>query len=109
MWATWCAPCIDEMPTLINMQKILKNDVVVLAISQDRNKKIIEPFIRENKWSELGFYISQDLNFAKNINIRGLPTTIIISSEGEEIGRLEGTIEWDDKEVLKIISHLASG
>ena len=109
LWATWCAPCIDEMPTLINMQKILKNDVVVLAISQDRNKKIIEPFIRENKWSELGFYISQDLNFAKNINIRGLPTTIIISSEGEEIGRLEGTIEWDDKEVLKIISHLASG
>tara|TARA_B100000073_G_C23682157_1_gene552974 strand:- start:1064 stop:1357 length:294 start_codon:yes stop_codon:yes gene_type:complete len=97
------------MPTLINMQKILKNDVVVLAISQDRNKKIIEPFIRENKWLELGFYISEDLNFAKNINIRGLPTTIIISSEGEEIGRLEGTIKWDDKEVLKIISHLASG
>ena len=78
LWATWCAPCIDEMPTLINMQKKVKNDVTVLAISQDRNKKIIEPFISENKWSGLGFYISEDLNFAKNINVRGLPTTLII-------------------------------
>ena len=109
LWATWCAPCIDEMPTLINMQKILGKKVTVLAISQDRNSKIIEPFINENKWSDLGFYVSNGLKFAKNINIRGLPTTLIISSDGKEVGRLEGTIKWDDSEIIEIISNLASG
>ena len=109
LWATWCAPCIDEMPTLINMQKILGKKVIVLAISQDRNKKIIEPFIKENKWSDLDFYVSNGLNFAKNINIRGLPTTLIISSDGKEVGRLEGTIKWDDEEIIEIISNLTSG
>ena len=110
LWATWCAPCIDEMPTLISLQnKITDEKIVIIAISQDRNgEKVVRPFIKKNEWVGIKFFISDDLSFAKETNIRGLPTTLVIGGDGRELARLEGTIKWDDQQVINIIKNLAS-
>jgi len=101
-WATWCAPCITEMPTLNILQRMLGGeDFQVLTISQDREGlAVAAPFFEKNEWKELELYVDPGMKFTKDTPLRGLPTTLIINAEGQEIGRLEGVTEWNAPEVI---------
>lgn len=108
LWATWCAPCIREMPTLDTLQSEMGGDALeVIALSQDREgEKVARPFIEKNEWSNLDLYLSPDLAFARDSNIRGLPTTLIIDKAGLEVARLEGTAEWDAPDIKAVLQKL---
>jgi thiol-disulfide isomerase/thioredoxin len=110
LWATWCAPCIREMPTLDALQADLGGDRLhVIALSQDREgARVAAPFIEKNGWSNLALYVSDGTTFARAAKIRGLPTTLIISPDGREVARLEGTAEWNDPEIKQALSKLLS-
>jgi len=106
-WATWCAPCVKEMPTLDALQtKMGGPDFQVIAISQDRQgAKVAKPFAEKNEW-KLPFYVEAAGQFMRDAKLVGLPTTLIIDKNGKEVARLEGELDWNSPEVEKILRDL---
>ncbi|MBL8643857.1 MAG: TlpA family protein disulfide reductase [Rhodospirillaceae bacterium] len=110
-WATWCAPCVKEMPTLNALQRQMGGEKLqVIAISQDREgEKVTAPFIAKNEWKDVAYYTEPKARFARDAQIRGLPTTIILDKTGQEVGRLEGTIDWTRPDVIEALTRLTGG
>jgi thiol-disulfide isomerase/thioredoxin len=109
-WATWCAPCVKEMPTLDALQAQLGGDTFqVLTISQDREgATVAKPFMDKNGWKNLALYTEAQARFQRDAGIRGLPTTIIIDKTGKEVGRVEGEVQWTSPAVIEKLKSLAA-
>ena len=107
LWATWCVPCIKEMPSLERLSDRMKDKgVAVLSVSQDRGGlKQVEPFLKKHTLKTLPIYLDPKGAVLKAIGGRGLPTTLVIDKEGREIGRLEGDAEWDGPHAVALIEH----
>lgn len=106
-WATWCRPCIREMPSLDRLQAELggQNFSVVL-VSQDRNGEDRVPsFLARLGLKHLTSYLDPLHPLFRAFGSRVLPTTILIDTEGNELGRLDGPAEWDRPEALALIRH----
>ena len=108
-WATWCGPCIREMPSLLRLQKARGGaDFTVIALSQDlRGWPVVTPFLEKNGLAELPVYVDQKTAISRAMKIKGLPTSILLDREGRELGRLAGHAEWDSREALALIDHYA--
>jgi thiol-disulfide isomerase/thioredoxin len=97
-WATWCAPCREEMPSLDNLQldKGLNNlKIFPINIGQDDLSKS-EIFFKELNIKNLDIYFDSKITLAKIFSLRGVPTTILFNKEGEEFARILGSIDFDD-------------
>jgi len=104
-WATWCVPCIKEMPSLARLKELLSTDnITVLALSQDRGgaKKVI-PFLKKLGIEGLDALIDKKGTVARKSGVRGLPLTILVDAEGFERGRLIGIAEWDSPQVVAFV------
>ena len=111
-WATWCAPCVREMPALDRLREaLIKDGVEVLALSGDRGgRSAVEPFYEKNGIRNLSILIDKGLAAARAMEVRGRPTTILIDGRGIEIGRLVGAAEWDMPESVDFLRDcLADG
>ena len=106
-WATWCVPCVTEMPALERLQAALKGErFLVLALSQDRaGLPLVEKFYRQHGLTGLEMFADKTSASARSFQARGLPTTVLLDQSGREIGRLEGAAEWDAPEALALIRH----
>ena len=104
-WATWCAPCVHEMPTLDNLQAKLGGPRLrVVAVSEDRGgAKVVEPFMARTGLKHLDVYIDRKGALFREFGAKGLPTTLLIDAEGRVVGGLEGPAEWDSDEALELI------
>lgn len=110
IWATWCAPCRREMPTLDRLQAELGGpDFEVVALSLDRaGSGVVRTFYDEVGVKHLALYTDSSGRAARELHARGLPTTLLIDRAGRELGRLVGPAEWDTAEMVAFIrSHLA--
>jgi thiol-disulfide isomerase/thioredoxin len=106
-WATWCVPCVRELPSLsrLNAQLSDENFQVVL-VSQDRaGFKQTDKFIEKHKIDIPQAFIDNKLKYSRAMDINSIPTTILIGTDGVEIGRLVGSIEWDHKEAIALINY----
>jgi thiol-disulfide isomerase/thioredoxin len=107
LWATWCAPCLAEMPSLDAMQAALADEnVAVVAISVDRGS--VETARLQDFYDELGLEhleIFRDRKFAASraLHAQGLPTTLVLDAEGREVARVIGEIDWMRPDVLETI------
>jgi len=104
-WATWCVPCVKEMPALAGLKKLLAADnITVLALSQDRSgaKKVV-PFFKKLGIEGLDVLIDKSGKVARKSGVRGLPVTILIDAEGFERGRVVGIAQWDRPDVVDFI------
>ena len=101
-WATWCAPCREEMPSLDDLQINTKlNNLKIFPINigqEDISKSKI--FFKELNIKNLDIYIDAPTTLAKKFSLRGVPTTIIFNKEGKEFARITGSIDFNDKEFI---------
>ncbi len=106
-WATWCAPCVKEMPALDRLNaKLGGKDFQVIAINQERNgPKIAKPFVEKQGW-KLPLYLDPATGFYKDAKLGGLPTSLIIGKDGKELGRIAGEVVWDSPAVEKMVQDL---
>lgn len=102
IWATWCAPCRREMPTLDRLQAELGGPhFAVVALSIDRaGLGVVSEFYDEIGIEHLAKYIDESGKASRQLNAVGLPTTLLIDREGREIGRHVGPAEWDTPEMV---------
>ena len=106
-WATWCPPCIKEIPDLIEVEKKLNTKIKVIFISLDSNpNQTITKFIDKNKFENFDVYTDQDFSISKQLNVKVMPTTIIINNNLMEISRLSGYADWLDDSIFKKIKNL---
>lgn len=111
VWATWCPPCRHEMPTLDRLQGMLGGpafEVVALSIDRSGPEKIRE-FFTEISVENLALYIDPSGKAARDLQVIGLPVTILIGSEGHELGRLIGPAEWDTQEMTEFFKGIIAG
>jgi thiol-disulfide isomerase/thioredoxin len=108
LWATWCGPCVEEMPALDRAQAALLGDgIQVLALSSDRGgKAVVEPFLRDKKITRLGLWLDPRGAAGRAMGVRGLPTTVVVDRQGRETARLEGAAAWDAPEMLAAVGRL---
>ena len=104
-WATWCGPCIREMPSLVRLQHRLGGkDFSVLALSQDiKGFDVITPFVAKHKLENLPVFHDPKGRSLLELKVRGLPTSVLFDKQGREVGRLAGHAEWDSDEALALI------
>lgn len=105
LWATWCTPCLAEMPMLDRLQQQLKDvGVVVIALSIDRDgSTAVREFFNRNGIRHLAVYVDPTMRAQSTLTTFGLPTTILIDKQGRERGRLVGPAEWDDASAADLV------
>jgi thiol-disulfide isomerase/thioredoxin len=108
VWATWCGPCIKEMPSLDRLAaKLDRNKAIVLAVSQDKGgTAIAKPFLDKLHIKNLPAYADPSGKLSRDLGIRGLPTTFIILPTGIIVGRIEGPLEWDSLEIARYVTSV---
>ena len=103
-WATWCAPCKDEMPSLDKLQ--VKDGVFIFPINmEEKNLNNIDKFYKDLNIKNLDTYFDDGLKLVKVFALRGVPTTIILNEKKEMVARISGSIDFADE---KFISWLNS-
>lgn len=97
LWATWCVPCVQEMPSLERAQTRLGADgLEIVAVSEDRGgAQVVTPFREKLGLKALRTYLDPKGELGRAFAIRGLPTSILLGRDGKEIGRVEGEAQWD--------------
>ena len=106
-WATWCAPCVREMPALDRLAAKLKDaGVDVIAVSEDRKAlKKVQPFFDANAIKKLGVFYDVKGKLSRKVGVEGLPTTVLINAEGQLVGRVLGVLEWDAPETVNYLAQ----
>ncbi len=104
-WATWCGPCLRELPSLNRLNaQLAGDDFAVVLISQDRGGfKQTDRFLKKLEVDIPANFVDEKLKYSRAIGVRSLPTTILIGPDGKEVGRLVGSAEWDEPEAIALI------
>ena len=106
-WATWCPPCIKEIPDLQKLKKEFGSKLDVFFISVDSNfEEVVPKFLKKNKFSKLKVFNDQKLAISKKFEVKIMPTTIIINKEFQEIYRVVGYINWQSQKYKSLIKNL---
>jgi thiol-disulfide isomerase/thioredoxin len=107
LWATWCAPCVKELPSLDRLQaKLGGEDFVVVALSIDRQgAAAVKPFFTKLGIAKLGIYVDAENKIGGELGLSVLPSTIVISRNGTMLGKLIGAVEWDSPEAVALVRH----
>ena len=110
LWATWCVPCVEEMPSLAALSKALApDDIAVLPLSSDRGgARVVEAFYQEHGITGLPVLLDPKGAAARAWHARGIPTSLIIDKQGRERARLEGSADWSTPAAAAIVRKLVA-
>jgi thiol-disulfide isomerase/thioredoxin len=109
LWATWCAPCVAELPSLAALaRRLAPEGVLVLPVSSDRGgAKTVEAFYAAHAISGLPVLIDKDTALTHAFGVRGLPTTYVIDGAGRIVGQEEGGMDWNTAAAVDALRALA--
>jgi thiol-disulfide isomerase/thioredoxin len=106
LWATWCAPCVEEMPSLDRLQRDFPS-IQVVALSLDKQgEEKVRAFLGENGLTHLKIYVDPSMKALAALGVPGLPATILIASDGSEVGGINGGYNWDAPEARAAVAAL---
>jgi thiol-disulfide isomerase/thioredoxin len=110
VWATWCAPCIKEIPALDHLAAALNGaDFAVVAVSVDRKGiDVVRKVFAERNVQKLPIYIDRSGEALRTVRAIGLPTSLLIDREGREFGRAVGPAQWDDAATIAFFRQVVS-
>ena len=105
LWATWCAPCVVEMPQLDALAAEMEGEVRVITVSQDvRGADVVTPFFAQKGFAQLEPWLDPDAQLSAQFTPEGLlPLTILFDAQGKEVLRVAGAYEWDSAEAIATI------
>ena len=106
-WATWCAPCKKEMPSLdlLKINPKLDNlEIFPINIGKDNIIKS-QNFFNDLNIKNLKIYFDNPITLSKDLSLRGIPTTIMFNKEGKEFARIFGYINFNDKDFIEWLSY----
>ena len=104
-WATWCAPCKEEMPSLDKLQ--VKDDIFIFPINmEEKNLKNTDKFYKDLNIKNLNVYFDNGLKLVKVFGLRGVPTTIILNNNKEMVARISGSIDFSDEKFINWLSKV---
>ncbi|MEJ0019296.1 MAG: TlpA disulfide reductase family protein [Acetobacteraceae bacterium] len=108
LWATWCVPCVAEMPSLAALSKTLApDDIAVLPLSSDRGgASVVQAFYQEHGITGLPVLLDPKGAAARAWQARGIPTSVIIDRQGNTRARLEGSADWSTPAAAALIRKL---
>jgi thiol-disulfide isomerase/thioredoxin len=110
-WATWCPPCVEELPGLLAFSREIKSrkDVELVAVSVDDDFRTVETWLRKRKAEDLPIALDPDRAAAKKFGTEKFPETYFVSPKGEVLDHVAGPMDWRSKDVReKIASMLRS-
>jgi thiol-disulfide isomerase/thioredoxin len=107
-WATWCVPCVAELPSLAALAgKLADAGIVVVPLSTDRGgAAVVQKFYASHGIAGVGIWLDAKGIAADALHLRGLPTTLVLDRQGRERGRLEGAADWASAEAVAEIRRL---
>jgi thiol-disulfide isomerase/thioredoxin len=107
VWATWCAPCVHEMPALDRLQADLGDEgLTVVALSTDRGGlNQVEPFYADLGLEHLGIYLDPRGALARDLDVRGLPSSYLVDRDGMVVGVMQGAYDWAGEDAKALIRH----
>jgi thiol-disulfide isomerase/thioredoxin len=108
LWATWCAPCVKELPTINAVARSHDRDgsLGVIAVSQDTGPQgSVEAFLQKLKVDDLGPYHDPKMALSGSLNAQVLPTTILYDANGREVWRYVGDLDWTSAEASKLLAE----
>ena len=108
LWASWCAPCVKELPTLARLEAAQAKDgkLAVIAVSQDSAPKAsVDAFLAEKKIGKFAAYRDPDMALTSALGVQIMPTTILYNSAGKEVWRFTGDLDWTGAEATKLLAE----
>ncbi len=111
LWATWCAPCVEEMPSLAALSKTLApDDIAVLPLSSDRGgAKTVQGYFQEHDITGLPVLLDPRSAAAHAWHVRGIPASFVIDKQGREVARMDGAADWSTAAAAALIRKLVAG
>lgn len=107
LWATWCQPCLKEMPSLIRFQAKEGAALKVIALSEDMGgPDKVKAFVDRHDLGKLPIYLDPKNTALRGFALRGLPTSILIGKDGKVLGKIEGEADWDSDKIASAIKPL---
>jgi thiol-disulfide isomerase/thioredoxin len=108
LWATWCAPCVKELPTLDALAQREGKALQVLTVSQDmEGREKVEAFLAKAKFRTLEAWLDPDMALMSELGVTTLPTTILYDAQGREVWRVAGDKDWTGPEAAKLLAEAA--
>ena len=111
LWATWCAPCVTELPTLDRLAKAHRDDgqLGVIAVSQDVGPQLsVDAFLDKLKVEDLGAYHDPRMGLSGALGAEVLPTSILFDAQGREVWRYVGDLDWTGEEAARLLAEAAA-
>ncbi|MEN0058162.1 MAG: TlpA disulfide reductase family protein [Bdellovibrio sp.] len=108
-WASWCAPCIEEVPSLIKLVKEFKGQVQLIAVSGDSNREDIDVFMKsfpELQSADIKIVWDEDRSLMRQFQVARLPESLVIAKDQKLVKKIVGSIEWYNKDSLEYITSL---
>ena len=102
-WATWCGPCIQEMPSLLKAQELLKDENYIFLLVSDESIKKISKFKNRKKFNFT--YLKSSVSLG-SMGIYSLPTTYIFNEKGEKVKKIVGAVDWNSNRMIKKLKSL---
>ncbi len=108
LWATWCGPCLEEMPALARLAdnpRIKEKNVAVVCVSTDESAEVLRRFVQGKPW---GMTILRATSIPPGFQTSGIPATFLIDPEGRVVTAQVGAARWDDPSVIAFLEKLAA-
>ena len=110
VWASWCPPCREEMPSLAALGRRLAGEgLSIVAVSIDKQPADARRFLEQLSIRDLAVYFDPGARAAESLDAGGVPVSILLDAEGREIGRLRGAADWTSDEAILLVRAALSG